>query len=175
MFPLNTLRRRPGDRVAARPPAADHEALAAEYDQEAAAARKEAAKHREMAAAYAAGVAYGKVGHSGKGSMKLHCERLAEHYESLAKEADSLAALHPLNEKLQYQRMLALYRSGQVADSLQSYRGFYSALMDQVGIEPSTQLRELQEAILLSLPALSEPFPSEETRKVVSEQIRRSP
>lgn len=73
---------------------ADHEALAAEYDQEAAAARKEAAKHRDMAAAYSAGVSYGKVGHSGKGSMKLHCERLAEHYESLAKDADALAALH---------------------------------------------------------------------------------
>ncbi|MFM9448325.1 BTAD domain-containing putative transcriptional regulator [Streptomyces acidiscabies] len=93
----------------------------------------------------------------------------------LLPDLNSLAALHPLNEKLQYQRMLALYRSGQVADSLQSYRGFYSALMDQVGIEPSPQLRELQEAILLSLPALSEPSPSEETRKVVSELIRRSP
>ncbi|WP_159031216.1 hypothetical protein [Streptomyces acidiscabies] len=47
--------------------------------------------------------------------------------------------------------------------------------MDQVGIEPSPQLRELQEAILLSQPALSQPLPSEETRKVVSELIRRSP
>ncbi|WP_338682621.1 AfsR/SARP family transcriptional regulator [Streptomyces acidiscabies] len=93
----------------------------------------------------------------------------------LLPDLNSLAALHPLNEKLQYQRMLALYRSGQVADSLQSYRGFYSALMDQVGIEPSPQLRELQEAILLSQPALSQPLPSEETRKVVSELIRRSP
>ncbi|KND29966.1 hypothetical protein IQ63_29915 [Streptomyces acidiscabies] len=54
-------------------------------------------------------------------------------------------------------------------------RGFHSALMDQVGIEPSPQLRELQEAILLSQPALSQPLPSEETRKVVSELIRRSP
>ena len=73
---------------------ADHEALAAEYDQQAVDARKEAEKHRSMAAAYASGVKYGKVGHSGKGSMKLHCERLAEHYESLAKDAESLAALH---------------------------------------------------------------------------------
>lgn len=73
---------------------ADHEALAAEYEQEAAEARKEAAKHRSMAEAYASGVKYGKVGHSGKGSMKLHCERLAEHHESLAEEAEALAALH---------------------------------------------------------------------------------
>lgn len=74
--------------------AADHEALASEYDQEAAAARKEAARHRSMAEAYASGVKYGKVPHSGKGSMKLHCERLVEHFEAQATEAEALAALH---------------------------------------------------------------------------------
>jgi len=73
---------------------ADHEAIAAEYDKEAAAARAEAAKHQHMIDAYASGVKYGKVSHSAKGSMKLHCERLVQHYEGLAAEADALAALH---------------------------------------------------------------------------------
>ncbi|MFE7898057.1 BTAD domain-containing putative transcriptional regulator [Streptomyces sp. NPDC057424] len=92
----------------------------------------------------------------------------------LLPELNSLAGLHPLNEKLQYQRMLALYRSGQIADSLQTYRSFYSALMDQVGIEPSLQLRELQEAILSSLPDLSKPSSSEVTRRTLSQLVRRS-
>jgi len=73
---------------------ADHEALAAEYDKEAADAHGEAAKHRKMAETYAAGVKYGKVTHSAKGSMKLHCERLAEHFESVAQDAEALAGLH---------------------------------------------------------------------------------
>ncbi|QKV93074.1 AfsR/SARP family transcriptional regulator [Streptomyces sp. NA02950] len=93
----------------------------------------------------------------------------------LLPELNSLAGLHPLNEKLQYQRMLALYRSGQIAESLQSYRNFYAAMMEQVGIEPSPQLRELQEAILNSLSALSRPSSSEETHKVISGLLRRSP
>jgi hypothetical protein len=73
---------------------ADHEALAAQYDQEATEDREEAAKHRAMADTYGSGVTYGKVAHSGKGAMKLHCQRLAEHYEAAAKEADALAAFH---------------------------------------------------------------------------------
>lgn len=93
----------------------------------------------------------------------------------LLPELNSLVGLHPLNEKLQYQRMLALYRSGQVAESLQSYRNFYSAVKEQVGIEPSPQLQELQRAIFDSLPVLSEPSPSAETHKVISGSIRRSP
>jgi len=73
---------------------ADHEALAAEYDKEAADARQQAAKHKHMAESYAAGVKYGKVVGSGKGSMKLHCERLAEHFEAVAQDAEALAGLH---------------------------------------------------------------------------------
>jgi hypothetical protein len=73
---------------------ADQQALAAAYEKEAAEARAEAAKHRAMAKAYESGVAYAKVGHGGKGAMKLHCERLADNYESMAKEAEDLAAFH---------------------------------------------------------------------------------
>lgn len=73
---------------------ADHQALAAAYEKEAAADRAEAAKHRAMAKAYESGVTYAKVGHGGKGAMKLHCERLASDYESMAKEAEDLATFH---------------------------------------------------------------------------------
>jgi len=73
---------------------AAHEALAAEYEKEAATAREEAAKHRKMADAYASSVSYGKVKHGGRSAMKQHCERLAEHYEASAKEADALAKMH---------------------------------------------------------------------------------
>lgn len=86
----------------------------------------------------------------------------------LIPELNELAGLHPLNETLQYQRMIALYRSGQVAEALSSYRAFYSEVMEQVGIEPSTHLRDLQSAILNSAPALSAVATSEEIRRGVS-------
>jgi DNA-binding SARP family transcriptional activator/tetratricopeptide (TPR) repeat protein len=55
---------------------------------------------------------------------------------------------HPLRERLRGQFMLALYRSGRQADALETYRQFRSTLMEELGLEPSSALRELQAAIL---------------------------
>ena len=44
--------------------------------------------------------------------------------------------------------MLALYRSGRQAEALEAYQDARRALTDELGIEPSQQLRELQQAIL---------------------------
>src|SRR5262249_55394872 len=54
--------------------------------------------------------------------------------------------------------MLALYRSGRQAEALDAYRAARAALVDELGLEPGRELRELQEAILnqsreLDLPA----------------------
>jgi tetratricopeptide (TPR) repeat protein len=44
--------------------------------------------------------------------------------------------------------MLALYRDGRQAEALEVYREFRSVLRDELGLEPSPQLRELETAIL---------------------------
>jgi hypothetical protein len=44
--------------------------------------------------------------------------------------------------------MLALYRSGRQAEALATYREAHRTLVDELGIEPSRQLRELEAAIL---------------------------
>ena len=44
--------------------------------------------------------------------------------------------------------MLALYRSGRQGDALGVYRRLRVALHDDLGIEPSQPLRELETAIL---------------------------
>ena len=44
--------------------------------------------------------------------------------------------------------MLALYRSGRQAEALEAFQDARRALTDELGIEPSQQLRELQQAIL---------------------------
>jgi predicted ATPase/DNA-binding SARP family transcriptional activator len=62
---------------------------------------------------------------------------------------------HPLRERLRGQLMLALYRSGRQADALETYRQFRTTLMEELGLEPSSALRELQAAILHHDPLLA--------------------
>ena len=52
------------------------------------------------------------------------------------------------------QLMLALYRSGRQAEALDAYQEARRALVDELGIEPSRELRELHQAILNQDPAL---------------------
>ena len=44
--------------------------------------------------------------------------------------------------------MLALYRAGRQADALEAYQETRRILVDELGIEPSAPLRELEQAIL---------------------------
>jgi tetratricopeptide (TPR) repeat protein len=72
----------------------------------------------------------------------------------LAGELAQLASEHPYRERLHAQRMLALYRAGRQADALAAYRQARRVLVDELGIEPSTRLRELENAILAQDPGL---------------------
>src|SRR5262245_58145764 len=73
----------------------------------------------------------------------------------LVPELESLIAAHPLRERLRAQLMLALYRGGRQADALAVYRDTRAALVDGLAIEPSSELQELERAILRQDPALS--------------------
>jgi DNA-binding SARP family transcriptional activator len=72
---------------------------------------------------------------------------------SLVPELEALISSHPLRERLRRQLMLALYRAGRQADALRAYREGRSAL-DDLGIEPTRGLRELEAAILRHDPSL---------------------
>ena len=63
-------------------------------------------------------------------------------------ELQALVSLHPLDERLRRQLMLALYRSGRQADALETYRTFRGVMSDELGLEPSAELRDLEQAIL---------------------------
>ena len=69
-------------------------------------------------------------------------------------ELESLSAQHPVRERLRAQLMLALYGSGRQAEALEAYQDARRALTDELGIEPSRELRDLQQAILQQDPAL---------------------
>ncbi|MGH3012064.1 MAG: ATP-binding protein [Gaiellaceae bacterium] len=74
-------------------------------------------------------------------------------HATLAGELDALLAGNPHRERLQAQRMLALYRSGRQADALAAYRDARAAL-DELGLEPSPELRALERRILEQDPEL---------------------
>ena len=80
----------------------------------------------------------------------LHAGRYAE----LTGELEALVAEHPLRERLRGQLMLALYRSGRQAEALDAYQAARRALVDELGIEPGRELRELHQRILNQDPAL---------------------
>ena len=63
-------------------------------------------------------------------------------------ELQALVALHPLDERLRAQLMVALYRSGRHADALETYRAFRQLLDEELGLEPNPELRRLEQAIL---------------------------
>ena len=77
----------------------------------------------------------------------------AGRHGALTGELDALAAAHPHRERLQAQRMLALYRAGRQADALAAYREARDAL-DELGLEPSAELRALERRILEQDPSL---------------------
>jgi WD40 repeat protein/DNA-binding SARP family transcriptional activator/energy-coupling factor transporter ATP-binding protein EcfA2 len=68
---------------------------------------------------------------------------------------ETLAAQHPYREHFRAQLMLALYRSGRQAEGLAVYQQTRTLLSDELGLEPSGELQELQRAILVQDPELT--------------------
>lgn len=69
-------------------------------------------------------------------------------HDRLIAELERLVADHPLRERVRGQLMLALYRSGRQADALAAFRAAREALIEQLGIDPSPALVELERRIL---------------------------
>src|SRR5215210_1121615 len=72
----------------------------------------------------------------------------------LAAELEALVEQQPFRERLRGQYMLALYRAGRQAESLQSYHDGRRDLVDELGIEPGPPLQDLFSRILRHDPAL---------------------
>ena len=77
--------------------------------------------------------------------------------DSLVAELETLVAAHPYREGLRAQLMLALYRSGRQAEALETYRRAKRTFSEELGIDPSPRLRELEGAILRQDSSLDAP------------------
>ncbi len=69
-------------------------------------------------------------------------------HASLVPELEALVAEQPYRERPRAQLMLALYRSGRQADALGAYQDGRRLLMDELGLEPGGELKELERSIL---------------------------
>ena len=70
---------------------------------------------------------------------------------------EQLCADHPFRETLVALRMLALYRAGRQAEALAVFQDLRTRLRDDLGLEPSAPLYELETAILQQDPELDLP------------------
>jgi WD40 repeat protein/DNA-binding SARP family transcriptional activator/tRNA A-37 threonylcarbamoyl transferase component Bud32 len=83
--------------------------------------------------------------------LELSLGREAE----LIPELEALTARDPLRERLWASLMTALYRAGRQADALAVYHRARAILVEELGLEPSADLRRLQQQILQQDPSLS--------------------
>uniref|UniRef100_UPI001600F2EE AfsR/SARP family transcriptional regulator n=1 Tax=Nocardioides pelophilus TaxID=2172019 RepID=UPI001600F2EE len=81
---------------------------------------------------------------------------LGRHTEVVG-ELEELVRLHPTREVLWGHLMTALYRSDRQADALLAYGRAREQLAEELGIDPSQALRQLELAILQQDPALAAP------------------
>ncbi|HEV8622917.1 MAG TPA: BTAD domain-containing putative transcriptional regulator, partial [Acidimicrobiia bacterium] len=90
-------------------------------------------------------------------------EELIEAELALGRPAQALVHLErhvaeqPLRERAWGQLMIALYRLGRQADALRAYQRVRHILADELGLEPTPWLRDLEEQILLQHPELEGP------------------
>jgi DNA-binding SARP family transcriptional activator/tetratricopeptide (TPR) repeat protein len=81
-------------------------------------------------------------------------------HSELVGELTQLALDHPWRERFHAQLMLALYRCGRQAEALAAYQRTRRMLVDELGVEPGRELRDLQAGILDADPDLAAPGPA---------------
>jgi DNA-binding SARP family transcriptional activator/ABC-type glycerol-3-phosphate transport system substrate-binding protein len=79
---------------------------------------------------------------------RLEADLTVGHHDAVVGELEGLVDEHPLRERLRGQLMLALYRCGRQAESLRTYQEGRRLLAEELGIDPSPELRRLEDLIL---------------------------
>ena len=91
---------------------------------------------------------------------KIDAELALGRHASVLSQLNELVDHDPLNERLQYQRILALYRCGRPSDALAAYDQLRHHLADELGVDPSPPLQRLYQQVLAHDPALAWTPPS---------------
>ncbi|HEX5615780.1 MAG TPA: BTAD domain-containing putative transcriptional regulator, partial [Acidimicrobiia bacterium] len=104
---------------------------------------------------------------------ELHAATLAAgHPDAAIPALEALVAAHPFRERLRALLMTALYRVGRQADALRCCADGRRVMIDELGVEPGPELRQLEDRILaqdpdlLLAPAAPTPEPRAPSRSV---------
>jgi predicted ATPase/DNA-binding SARP family transcriptional activator len=89
--------------------------------------------------------------------LRNDAELALGNHEELVVELERLIAAEPYRERFRVQQMLALYRAGRQKEALEAYRSAREALVDELGVEPSPALQELERKMLRQDPSLAAP------------------
>lgn len=87
--------------------------------------------------------------------QRIEADLASGRHAELVGELEALVAEYPLRERLRWLLMLALYRSARQAEALECYSHARRELSEQLGLEPSEELKRLQQAILRQDPELN--------------------
>jgi len=79
---------------------------------------------------------------------RIDADLAAGHHRRLVGELDALTEEYPLRERFRAQQMVALFRSGRQAEALRAYQKTRTYLGDELGIDPTPELRDLELRIL---------------------------
>jgi predicted ATPase/DNA-binding SARP family transcriptional activator len=85
---------------------------------------------------------------------RIEADLLLGRHGQLVAELERTVAERPLDEGFRRQLMLVLYRSGRQAEALDAFHAARETLVEELGLEPSPELQELQVAILRQDPSL---------------------
>ncbi len=91
--------------------------------------------------------------------LRVDAELACGRHDAVVAELEKLTAEHPYREKFLQQRLLALYRCGRQAEALEVYRTARDLLAEDLGLDPSPALQELERAILKQDSSLAAPEP----------------
>nr|AFU65883.1 DacT1 [Dactylosporangium sp. SC14051] len=81
--------------------------------------------------------------------LRILADAQLGNHRALIPELRSAAQENPLDEWIHEQLMIALHEAGRRADALDTYRGLQRTLDEELGIQPSITLRELQRDVLV--------------------------
>jgi predicted ATPase/DNA-binding SARP family transcriptional activator len=80
--------------------------------------------------------------------LRIEADLAMGRHQELVGELETLVTWYPLRERLWAQLMMALYRCGRQADALAAFQRARGKLVDDLGIEPGAQLRQMEAAVL---------------------------
>jgi WD40 repeat protein/serine/threonine protein kinase/DNA-binding SARP family transcriptional activator len=85
---------------------------------------------------------------------RLEAELALANHAEVVGELEVLTTEHPFRERFRALHMLSLYRSGRQAEALHVYRKTRTFLAEELGIDPSPALRDMEAKILRQDPSL---------------------